>query len=299
MLAPGMMALGLLLLGTVGIGLSPIFVRLSETGPLATAFWRVALAAPLFWLWDIWGHRKQPPGSQQALALPAGVRRRLVLAGLLFAGDLASWHLAILATSVANATVFASFAPVMVTGGAWVLFGERPTRAFITGLLLALVGAACLVGASAGVSASHVEGDLIAMLTALCFGGYVLAIKDLRARLPTARLMAWSCAVTALALLPIALLLEGQVMPQTLSGALVLLGMALVSQVAGQGMVAEALGRLPASFSALVILLEPLAAALAAWIVLGEIVSPLQALGGAIVIGGIMVAGRNPAKTAP
>ena len=66
MLAPGMMALGLLVLGTVGIGLSPIFVRLSETGPLATAFWRVALAAPLFWLWDIRGHRKQSAGSQQA-----------------------------------------------------------------------------------------------------------------------------------------------------------------------------------------------------------------------------------------
>ena len=41
----------LLLLGAAGIAFAPIFVRLSELGPMTTAFWRCALAVPALWLW--------------------------------------------------------------------------------------------------------------------------------------------------------------------------------------------------------------------------------------------------------
>ena len=40
-------AVAALLFGASFIALSPIFVRLSEAGPTATAFWRVALAVPV------------------------------------------------------------------------------------------------------------------------------------------------------------------------------------------------------------------------------------------------------------
>ena len=267
--------------------MSPIFVRLSEVGPIATAFWRAALAVPAFLLWDRLATRDRPSSG-----LGPGDRRRLLLAGLLFAGDLATWHLAILKTSVANATLFASLAPVMVAAGAWALFGERPGRSFLLALGLALAGAACLVGASVEIAPARVAGDATGMVTALFFGAYVLAVKDLRMRLPAARLMAWSSAATALALLPLALLVEGVLWPSTLSGALVLVGLALVSQTAGQGFVAEALGHLPAGFSSLVILVEPVAAAIAAWLVLSEGIAPLQMAGGLLVLGGIMIARR-------
>ena len=44
-------AFAILLLGAAGIAFAPIFVRLSEVGPTATAFWRVCLAVPVLWLW--------------------------------------------------------------------------------------------------------------------------------------------------------------------------------------------------------------------------------------------------------
>ena len=40
----------LLALGAVAIGFAPIFVRLASTGPIATAFWRMALAVPILWI---------------------------------------------------------------------------------------------------------------------------------------------------------------------------------------------------------------------------------------------------------
>ena len=104
------LAFAILLLGAVGIAFAPIFVRLSEVGPVATAFWRVCLAAPVLWLWM----SASPPRPGGRTRKPESLRdyARLSLAGLFFAGDLAFWHWAIQFTSVANATLLANFAPI-------------------------------------------------------------------------------------------------------------------------------------------------------------------------------------------
>lgn len=105
------LALIALLAGGVAIGGSPIFVRLSEIGPMATAFWRVALALlPFLALSRM---------TQQADERPAGLRDHLLLLlpGLFLSIDLAAWHLSLHMTSVANATLLANLAPVLRTYG--------------------------------------------------------------------------------------------------------------------------------------------------------------------------------------
>jgi drug/metabolite transporter (DMT)-like permease len=69
-----------------------------------------------------------------------------------------------------------------------------------------------------------------------------------------------------------------------------LLALAIISQVGGQGLMAVALGTLPATFSALVIFLEAIAAATFGWLLLNEPVGLLQALGGVLILFGIWVA---------
>jgi drug/metabolite transporter (DMT)-like permease len=64
----------------------------------------------------------------------------------------------------------------------------------------------------------------------------------------------------------------------------------LISHAGGQGLLAIALGRLPTMFTSFVIFIEAFAAALAAWVVLGEALAPLQALGGAAILAGIWIA---------
>lgn len=41
-----------LIAGGVAIGFAGIFMRLSDVSPVASAFWRMALAAPVLWLWS-------------------------------------------------------------------------------------------------------------------------------------------------------------------------------------------------------------------------------------------------------
>ena len=73
-------------------------------------------------------------------------------------------------------------------------------------------------------------------------------------------------------------------------GWVVLIGLALVSHVGGQGLITFALAHLPAAFSSVGLLLQPAVAAALAWIILNEPVGMWQSLGGAIVLAGIILA---------
>ena len=283
------LALAALLIGAVGISFAPIFVRLSEVGPSATAFYRVFLALPVLWLWRLQERHKPDPPAQ-----PAGPKdyRQLVIAGLLFAGDLALWHWSIQLTSVANATLFANFAPIFVTLGARILFSEKVTRTFLLGMAGALAGAAMVVGNSLSVTAKHVAGDLVGIATAVFYAGYMLSVKHLRRSFSTATIMAWSGLSASPALFLVALSSGERLVPMYASGWIVVIALALISQVGGQSLIAYAFAHLPASFSSLSLLVQPAVAAFLAWIILAEPLGLFQAFGGAVILCGIAVAGR-------
>jgi drug/metabolite transporter (DMT)-like permease len=283
---PRRLALPALLVGAIAIGFSPIFVRLSELGPVATGFYRLLLALPLLWLWMHWEGRPAAPGKIRIGWLPIAVP------GILFAGDILFWHWSITYTTVANATLFANLAPVIVTIGAWLYLREKVTYQFVAGMALAMGGAALLVNASAALGPRYVLGDMLGLITACFFGSYVVAVARLRHRYTGSTIMFYSSCVTCVFLLAATLVAGENVLPSTANGWFALLALAWISQAMGQGFIAYALGHLPASFSALAILIEPLTAALLGWVWLGEALGMLQAVGGMIVLAGIAVARR-------
>jgi drug/metabolite transporter (DMT)-like permease len=277
-----------LLAGGCAIAFAPIFVRLSDTGPVASAFWRCALAVPVLWLWlyarDKTGVRDEFRRVRNPSLTP------VFLAGLFFAGDLGVWHFSILYTSVANATVLANLAPIFVTLAAWLFWKRKVTRTFLVGMSVAIAGMFVLVGPNFAVGGRPLIGDALGALTAVFYAGYFLAIKAARdARASTARLMAWSTTVTAIALLPIALAMPQPFWPAHAVGWWVLVGLALVSQVLGQGLIAYAFAHLPASLSSVSLLIQPVMAALFAWALFGEAIGPVQFAGAAIVLAGIWI----------
>jgi drug/metabolite transporter (DMT)-like permease len=281
------LALAALLAGAACIGLSPIWVRVSEVGPTATAFWRVALAVPLLAALL----PMAPPSG------PAAIPWKLyAFAGAAFAGDLACWHWSIRFTSVANAALLANLAAVLVTLATWLLWRQRPTRLFVAGLVTALCGVAVLLRASLDFSPTALTGDALGIITAFFYTGYLLALKQVRDRgAPTLHVMAATTTVTALALYPVALLSGEPLLPGTTSGWLKLMGLAWLSHAAGQGLIAYAFAHLPAALSSVSLLFQPVMAAVFAWLLLGEALSPLQLVGGAVVLAGIYVARRGSA----
>jgi drug/metabolite transporter (DMT)-like permease len=199
------------------------------------------------------------------------------------------WHQSIRFTSVANSTLLANLAPVFVTAGSVWLFGDRISPRFVGGLLLALAGSALLVASSFTISLQTVIGDLLGMTTAVFYAGYLLTVSRQRRGTSTVDLMWWSTLACAVVLLPVVLATGEPFWPQSARGWAVLLGMALISQVAGQGLIAWAMAHLPAAFSSVSLLVQPVAAAILAWLLLAEPFGVLQALGGAVVLAGIVI----------
>ena len=278
----GLLALGALVLGALAMGISPTFVRFADVGPFTSAFWRVFLALPALYAWMRWAERGD--------AAKSGVSRATWLAGLSFTGDLLFWHLSILSTSIANATFFATTAPIWVIAFGWLLFRERASARVLAGLALCIAGGAALLARSLQLKTGGAIGDLEGMATGVFFGLYFLAVQAARRGAGAARVTFQSSLITAALLFVVAAVVERHLWPHSLGGVAALLAMAWISHAGGQGLLAVALCKLPASFSSLVIFLEAIAAAAFGYLFVGEPVAAVQALGGVLILAGIYVA---------
>jgi drug/metabolite transporter (DMT)-like permease len=276
-----------LFVGAFATSLSGIFIKLSELPPTATGFYRVFLSAPILLLWLFWERPRLG-----AIETPRGWRDHveLAVAGSLFGINTALWCWCMKYTSVANGQFIANVAPIFVSVGAFLFLRERFSRRFLQGLALTILGVGLLVGQSAGLGGGHLTGDVLALVASLFWSAYLLALQRLRRRFSTATIMTWTAMASAVLLLAASQALGEPLIPATLKGWGAVGGLAFVSQVAGQGLITYALAQLPASFSAVGLLIQPIYSTLVAWPTLGEAPVPLQVVGGLIVLAGIALA---------
>jgi drug/metabolite transporter (DMT)-like permease len=283
-------ALAALLLGAACIAFAPIFVRLSDLGPVATAFYRVLLALPVLWFW-----MRQEEKRDASTRHPSSLSdyARLSLAGVFFACDLTVWHFSITMTTVANSTLFANAAPIWVTLGGFFLFGERFSRVFLAGLVCAVAGILLLMGESLKISDQYLAGDAMGVAASVFYAAYIMSVGRLRHDFSTATVMAWSGVVSAALLAPMAMIAGDGFVAAGLSGWLILLGLALISHAGGQSLIAYSLAHLPAALGAVGLLLQPVLAAVIAWFLFAEALGPLQVAGAICVLIGIYLARRG------
>lgn len=273
-----------LILGAMAIGMAAPLVKLSELGPQTVGFWRMALALPFALLWMQFD--RNPPAKADT---PSGWKRwaYLGLPGLLFTGDLAFWHAGIKITSVANATFLANLQPVFVVLATWLIFKETLTRQFLFAAGLAVAGAALLSAGNITVAPDRWPGDLLSVGTAVWYAAYILAIRQARRFASTGTVIFFTTLVSAPLLALTALGFGENMLPGTLTDWLVLLGLAVGVQIVGQGGVAFGLGRVPAPVASIIILIQPVVASIAGWLMFGEAFAPLQYAGAALVLTGV------------
>jgi drug/metabolite transporter (DMT)-like permease len=288
------LAFAALIAGGVAVGFSPIFVRLADVGPLASGFYRLALSLPMLWLFAGVApdrSKTQAPATGRDLLL-------LIATGLIFGADIVFWHLSLSFTSVADATLISNTSPIMVALGAFALFGERMKPLFVAGIGLAIAGVASLAVQKAGGAqpANRLLGDGLAIGAAVSYAIYLLLVSHLRRRHGTQRIVFYTTAVSALVLLPLALLTSPTLLPASASGWAVLIGLALISHVGGQSFMTYALAHLPAAFSSLTQLMQAAVAAIAAWALLDEPLTALKLASAACILIGIFLCRRSGSR---
>ncbi len=276
--------LAALLLGNATLAMGAWFVRIIDTGPVAAGFWRVALALPFLAL--LARANGQPLGG-----IPRKVVLAVMLGGVFFGLDVASWHVGIGMTRLANATLFGNAGSLILMVWGFVAWRRLPKGREWPAMAAALAGAAILLGRSFEISPRTLAGDLFCLLAGLLYAGYLLILQDARKALGSWSLLTWSCLASAPVLLAIALLAGERIVPQDWTP---VVGLAISSQIVGQGLLVYALRHFSPLVIGIALLTQPAVAALAGWLSFGEALGPVDMIGIALVGSALVLARVTP-----
>jgi len=253
------------LLGAVlAISTGSIFARLSGSPAIFAAFSRCFLAA-LFYLVIAWrsGHAK---------AKPTDLLESL-LAGVFLALHLWWWIASLQLTRVAVSLLLLNVSPLWVTCIEAILTRTWPSRRQILSVLIGIAGCACLAWGERGKGADSAMGLVLAVLSGFAIACYLVAGRRARQGMPISQYAAitYSSATIVLFVAFAATTTSWNPLPAASYGWL--LAMAVLPQIVGHTTVNWALKFVPSSQVSLFLLLEPLLAGTAAWILFAESLS--------------------------
>mgnify|MGYP001491488731 CR=1 FL=1 len=217
----------------------------------------------------------------------------LILCGLFFTGDLITLHWSFELTSVANAILFLNAQPIHVVLGAWLLFGERPTKKILSSVIVALSGILLMVGESARLDVTYMVGDLLGIVAGLCYAGYILTASRLRDDWSSADINIWTVSIACPCLLATAIASDQALQPEIWKGWILMVSLGVISQAVGQSLIIWGLATVGVAFSSVSLLLAPIASAVFAWLFLSEALTAQQLIGMAVVLVGIYFADRS------
>jgi drug/metabolite transporter (DMT)-like permease len=288
-------ALGVLI-GAFAICFSGILYRFSEVSPTTGAFFRCFWALPFLLPLAIWEDRRLGPRSP-------GARRAAWVAGAFFAADLVLWHYAIEEVGAGLATVLGNMQVVIVGLLAWALFRERLSRNSLLAIPVAMLGIVLISGAfeNGAYGDNPALGAFYGVLTGLAYSGFLLALRRSSDPRRVAGPLFEATLASMIFVVPIGLVLGNLDWVPPLEATLWLIVLALTSQVVGWLLISISLARLPTALTSVLLTLQPLLAVLfAAWLV-DERPSPLQLVGAAAILVGLIIAsaGRGRERPAP
>ena len=268
------------------IGLAPIFVRFSEIGPSFTGFYRFLFATILIFFYGIFTNKIKVLTLKELLVIS--------IPGLCFGTDIALWHSSIVFTSIAHATLFVNTAPLYVCILGFLIFKDKLNNLFLISLFISLMGVYVLVSNNPSFSGSYFSfGDLLALLAAFFYAGYLLSVNKLSNRFNTFNLIFYS---SLFACIPfgIASLYElDNPIPYSVFGWFNFLGQAIFVQILGQGLVIYGLSKIRPQLSSLLLLFQPITATILGAYFFSEMLLFGQLIGVIILLIGIYFAGLS------
>ena len=275
-----------LLAGNAALALGPWLVRLSDTGPVSAGFWRLILPVPML-AYLAWRSRSPGPLDKKLTVL-------CLIAGGFFAVDLASWHIGIERTRLANATLFGNAGSIILM--VWGLIAARraPSGREGVGVFAAITGAGILLGRSMEISATTFIGDLFCLAAGIFYAFYLLPAQRARAVLGSWFVLLLVSLTAAPILLGMAVAAGEPVWPGA-AGWTPILVLALSSQVIGQGLLVFSLRNFPPLVIGMALLTQPAIAATVGWLAFGELLEPLDIFG-MVLVGAALVLARAPGK---
>lgn len=227
--------------------------------------------------------------------------RGAALLGVLFGLNICSFFEALQHLNVAVALVIGSLTPVVALPIAVVWMGERLTALKVLCAVAAVAGVVVSVLAtpSGKDSGNSAIGYVWAVVSLFVWVAYLLVAKRARRNVETLQLMWVLSFVGALTVSLLALAFRtdlGQMQGNDWWWVLLL---ALGPGILGHGLLTWAQPRVDASVTSVLIQAEPVGAAIAAWVFLGERVSLVQGLSMVVVLAALAALAYSESRTVP
>ena len=285
----GAIALGVALLG---IATASILIAIASQEMTANTITcnRLLIATIVFTIWNTF--QLSDNGIEKTWQSTYTVRAifLLLVAGISFAISLALWAWSLTQTSIANSTLLNNMMPIFTTLGGWLVFRQKFSLRFLIGMAIAVLGAVAIGIEDLHAADSNLIGDGAALMAAAFSAVSILTIEQLRVQFSTSVVMQWTSLAGGLFLLPLVFLTEGQLLPTSNNSWLAIIGLGLISQALGQGLLTYSLAKFSSGFVAVSMLAIPVIAAILALAIFSEQLSLFNWLAFAVVLCGIYLA---------
>ncbi len=268
-----------------GFGAMAIFAKLAYRDGVTLSsmlFLRFAMAGILLALWGQWRGMQWPRGRDLFWLMAMG--------GIGYVGQAYCYFSALRYASAGMVGLLLYLYPaIVVLLSAWLV--KRPIGLpRVWAVVLALAGTALTVG---GDLHSETAGILLGIGAALIYSVYILVGEGVMQRVsPLAA--ATVVILSAAAVYATGALFEGLALPASMSGWLAVSAIALFSTVFAILGFFKGMEKLGAADASTLSTMEPLITLLLAAVVLGEVVMPIQLVGGVLILGAVVYLARSP-----
>ncbi len=280
-------------LGLISISSASVLIKLCDAPPLTIAAYRLGLAVLLLLPFTFSQTRSEVRRLGRGDILSA------IVSGIFLSAHFAFWVSSLKHTSVASSVVFVTTNPIFIVLVSTVFLRERFSAALFASILTAVCGGLVIAWDDWSGQIGNLYGDFLALLGAVMASGYLLAGRRIRPVMGLAAYITIVYGIAAVLLIGMARINGDPFFVYSGKTYLLFILLALVPQLIGHTALNWALKFFTATWVSVLILSEPIGAAVLAGLILAEYPTAKVLAGGALVLLGIYLAAREEKKTLP
>ena len=278
----------LLIIGLIAISTSPVIAKMLPLVPATViAFWRMAIASALLWVYSVFFSYKSVKSNNSIL---------VYLAGASLAMHFIFWFGALKLTSIANTTVLGIVAPAFTLLIEKLVYGKKINAFSSIALIIVFIGCVIVQGSDLGSFSGEGLGNIMAIVSAVFLGIVFLIGSKARQEIGVLTYTKNLFSVSALVLLSCTLLLNNPIFNYSINNYFWLCMLGVVPTLIGHTIFSYSIKYVSPTIITSIPLGEPIIASILAFVLFKEGVSSFVFMGGLIIAVGLILLIKNNTK---
>lgn len=263
-----------------------IFIHLSQIPPITTGFYRCIFGIPFLILVNYFSNQK----SNAAIKSSYKTTILTLIAGIALGMDMLFWNISFKYTTMAETNLIVNLTPLLIFPITIFYFKEKSVIWHIIPFILAIFGLYLLVFSKNGTHNLHVTGDILSFVAAIFYAIFVVITKIIANQGHNmGKYMVKVIMYCAILLFVAGIISHESFIPSNYLGWLNVITLGFISIIFGQYFLAQSMISLPLQISSMLLLLQPIFAAIYGIILFGEKLSMIQICGAILVLSAIII----------